>query len=88
MGRMHWGNLDHLTPRDEVKFVLCDAADYAWARQIVREHRLHERAAVLFSPVWGRIEARDLAEWILRDGLPVRMQMQLHKLLWGGEPGR
>lgn len=86
--RMRWDNLDVLTPRDELKFVLCDAADYAWARQVVRERRLHERSAVLFSPAWGRLEARDLAEWILRDGLPVRMQMQLHKLLWGGEPGR
>lgn len=88
MGRMLWANLEWLTPRDEVKFVLCDASDYAWARQVVHDRRLHERAAVLFSPVWGRLDARDLAEWILRDGLPVRMQMQLHKVLWGGEPGR
>lgn len=88
MGRMLWDNLERLTPRDEVKFVLCDAADYAWARQVVHDRRLHERAAVLFSPVWSRLDARDLAEWILRDGLPVRMQMQLHKVLWGGEPGR
>lgn len=88
MGRMLWDNLEALTPRDEVKFVLCDATDYAWARQILHERRLHERAAVLFSPAWGLIEPRELAEWILRDGLPVRMQMQLHKLLWGGEPGR
>lgn len=88
VGRTLWRNLDHLTPRDEVKFVLCDAADYAWARQVVLERRMHERAAVLFSPVWGRIDARDLAEWILRDGLPVRMQLQLHKLLWGEVPGK
>ncbi len=88
VGRTLWHNLDQLTPRDEVKFVLCDAADYAWARQVVLERRLHTRAAVLFSPVWGRLEARDLAEWILRDGLPVRMQIQLHKLLWGEVPGK
>lgn len=88
MGRVFWDNLEQLTPRDEVKFVLCDAADYAWARQVVQERRLAERAAVLFSPVWGRLEARQLAEWILRDGLPVRMQVQLHKLLWGEEAGR
>jgi 7-carboxy-7-deazaguanine synthase len=88
MGRMLWRNLDCLTPRDELKFVLCDAADYAWARQVVLDRRLHDRAAVLFSPVWGRLEPRDLAEWILRDGLPVRMQLQLHKLLWGEVPGR
>lgn len=88
VGRTLWSNLDRLTPRDEVKFVLCDAADYAWACQIVRERRLHERAAVLFAPVWDRLEARDLAEWILRDGLPVRMQIQLHKVLWGEVPGK
>ena len=88
MGRTFWSNLDILTPRDEVKFVLCDAADYDWARQVMHERRLHERAAVLFSPVWGRLDARELAEWILRDGLPVRMQIQLHKLLWGEVPGK
>lgn len=88
MARVFWDNLEQLTPRDEVKFVLCDAADYAWARQVVQERRLVERAAVLFSPVWGRLEARQLAEWILRDGLPVRMQVQLHKVLWGEEAGR
>lgn len=87
-GRMLWSNLDVLTPRDEVKFVLCDAADYAWARQLVEERRLYERAAVLFSPAWGQIEARALAEWLLRDGLPVRMQLQMHKLLWGEARGR
>ncbi len=86
--RMLWRNLEVLTPRDEVKFVLCDAADYAWARQVVEERKLYERAAVLFSPAWGRIEPRALAEWILRDGLPVRMQIQMHKLLWGEACGR
>lgn len=83
-----WANLTDLTPRDEVKFVLCDAADYDWACQVLREYRLSERAAILFSPVHGRLEPAVLADWILRDGLPVRLQVQLHKLLWGEGPGR
>lgn len=83
-----WANLADLTPRDEVKFVLCDAADYDWACQVLREYRLSERAAILFSPVHGRLEPAVLADWILRDGLPVRLQVQLHKLLWGEGPGR
>jgi 7-carboxy-7-deazaguanine synthase len=88
VGRNLWANLNDLTPRDEVKFVLCDAADYDWACQVVREYRLSERAAILFSPVHTRLEPAALADWILRDGLPVRLQVQLHKLLWGGGPGR
>ncbi len=83
-----WANLTDLTPRDEVKFVLCDAADYDWACQVLREYRLSERAAILFSPVHGRLEPAVLADWILRDGLPVRLQVQLHKLLWGEGAGR
>ncbi len=82
-----WTNLRGLTPRDEIKFVLNDEADYVWARRVLEDHRLAERAPVLFSPVHGRLEPRRLAEWILRDGLPVRMQLQLHKLLWGEVPG-
>lgn len=88
VARNLWANLADLTPRDEVKFVLCDAADYDWACQVVREYRLNERAAVLFSPVHGRLEPAVLADWVLRDGLPVRLQVQLHKLLWGEGPGR
>lgn len=83
-----WANLADLTPRDEVKFVLCDAADYDWACRVLREYRLSERVAILFSPVHGRLEPAALADWILRDGLPVRLQVQLHKLLWGEGPGR
>jgi 7-carboxy-7-deazaguanine synthase len=84
-----WSNLDHLTGRDEVKFVIRDRADYEWARDVVRERRLQERVdegslrAILFSPVWGDLEFRDLAGWILQDGLRVRYQLQLHKLVWG-----
>jgi 7-carboxy-7-deazaguanine synthase len=87
-GRNLWANLEHLTPRDEIKFVLCDEADYEWAVARLREHRLERRCPVLMSPVYGRLEPRQLAEWILRDRLPVRMQLQLHKLLWGEQPGR
>lgn len=81
-------NLQHLKPADEIKFVICDRADYEWSRDRLRRERLAERCEVLFSPVWGRLEARDLAEWILADRLPVRMQVQLHKLLWGETRGR
>lgn len=82
-----WSNLDHLTGRDEIKFVLCDEDDYAWACEQLRQHKLDTLCPVLFSPVHGRLEPRVLAEWILRDRLPVRMQLQLHKLLWDGQPG-
>lgn len=83
-----WANLDHLAAQDEIKFVLDDAADYQWAKQILQERQLAQRCAVLFSPVQGHLAPQDLAEWILRDRLPVRMQVQLHKLLWGNEVGR
>jgi len=83
-----WQNLELLTVRDEIKLVLADAADYAWARQLLAEHRLAERCPVLFSPVAGRLAPADLAEWILRDRLPVRFQLQLHKMLWGSERAR
>lgn len=93
-GRNLWSNLDHLTERDEVKLVLTSRDDYEWARNVVREHRLHERVrAVLVSaaaPMKATLEIagtpglplRDLAEWILEDRLPVRLQTQLHKLIW------
>ena len=83
-----WDNLDKLRPQDEVKFVLCDETDYEWAKHVVHERGLADRCEVLFSPVHGRLPPRDLAEWILRDRLPVRMQVQLHKILWGDEVGR
>ncbi len=81
-------NLDHLGSRDQVKFVIGDEADYVWSRDLLQAHRLHETCEVLFSPVHGSLEAGRLAEWVLRDRLPVRFQLQLHKLLWGEEPGR
>lgn len=88
MARNLWTNVEHLLPHDQVKFVLCDRADYDWAAARVAEHRLHERCQVLFSPSHGQVGARDLAEWILVDRLPVRLQVQLHKYLWGDERGR
>jgi len=86
--RNRWENLALLTPRDQVKFVVCDRADYEWARGLVAEHRLAERCEVLFSPSYGQLPARELADWIVADALPVRFQLQLHKALWGLEPGR
>lgn len=85
--RNRWANLEHLKPDDQLKFVICDRADYVWSKEIVGEHQLADRFAVLFSPAWGTLEPRELAEWILEDGLPVRFQVQLHKYLWGEEPG-
>jgi len=82
-----WENLDLLTARDEVKFVLADEADYRWAREVVAERGLEAVCPVLFSAVAGSLEPRSLAEWILRDRLPVRFQIQVHKLLWGDRPG-
>ncbi|HEX6938224.1 MAG TPA: radical SAM protein [Longimicrobiales bacterium] len=89
-----WSNLEHLTGRDEVKFVIKDRADYEWARAVVRERGLADRLrdgslrAVLFSPVWDAMDFRELAAWILEDRLPVRYQIQLHKVIWGANvPG-
>jgi 7-carboxy-7-deazaguanine synthase len=82
------GNLAHLKPGDEVKFVVCDRADYEWSRAYLEREHLADRCEVLFSPAWGRLSARDLGDWILADRLPVRLQIQLHKLLWGEERGR
>jgi 7-carboxy-7-deazaguanine synthase len=89
-----WSNLDHLTARDEVKFVIADRADWEWTVRIIREHGLDRRVregqlrALLVSPVWDRVEWRDLAQWVLEEDLPLRFQLQLHKLIWGANvPG-
>jgi len=87
VARNLWANLGHLKPADQVKFVICDRADYDWAREVLVTHRLDARCEVLFSPAWQQQPARDLAEWILADRLPVRFQVQLHKYLWGEAPG-
>ena len=81
-------NLPLLRALDQLKFVICDRADYEWSRGFVREHDLTARCQVLFSPAQGRVRPAELAGWILADRLPVRFQLQLHKLLWGEEPGR
>ena len=86
-----WSNLDHLGPGDEIKFVINDRADYEWARETVRSRGLDRRVregtlrALLVSPVWGEVDLEALADWVLQDGLPVRFQVQLHKLIWGPE---
>ncbi len=86
--RNRWQNLTVLTARDELKFVLQNRSDYEWARQLVAERRLATICAVLFSPVEGRLAAATLADWIIADRLPVRFQLQLHKVLWGSLRGR
>jgi 7-carboxy-7-deazaguanine synthase len=81
-------NLDCLERHDQLKFVICDQADYQWAKDRISEYALNERCEVLFSPSFGQQDATELADWILQDQLPVRMQIQLHKYLWGTGPGR
>jgi 7-carboxy-7-deazaguanine synthase len=84
--KMHWPNLERLRPHDEVKFVLQDRADYEYARDVVARHGLTRRvAAVLFSPVFGVLDPRTLAAWILEDRLTVRLQLQQHKYIWSPE---
>lgn len=80
-------NIEFLTLNDEVKFVITNRDDYQWSKQILDKYQLNERCEVLFSPVHGEISATELAEWIIEDGIPVRFQVQLHKYLWGDEPG-
>mgnify|MGYP001068831362 CR=1 FL=1 len=87
-GQNRWDNIPLLNARDEVKFVLANRADYDWSCAAVRQHELIARCPVLFSPVQGELDPQQLAEWILADRLPVRMQLQLHKLLWGNAPGK
>jgi len=84
---MRMDNIAHLKAHDEVKFVLCDRADYDWAKDILQTYALSQKCSVLFSPVYNQVNPTELAEWILQDNLPVRMQVQLHKILWGEKPG-
>ncbi|NIP99353.1 MAG: radical SAM protein [Nitrospinaceae bacterium] len=78
-----WDNLQYLNPGDEVKFVILDRADYVWSREVLKRHQLDRKAQVLFSPVYGKLDLKDLAQWTLEDNLPVRLQTQLHKVIWG-----
>lgn len=88
MARNLLEQLGTLSGRDQIKFVICDRGDYEWSRSLVREGGLGDRAMILFSPSHQQLPARELADWILEDRLPVRLQVQLHKILWGNEPGR
>jgi len=83
-----WENLPFLTPRDEIKIVVASRADYEWAREAIRNYKLDAICRVLLSPAAGLVDATALADWILADGLDVRFQMQLHKLLWGNAKGK
>ena len=83
----HWENLEVINSKDEIKFVLCSREDYEWAKQILDQYKLTEKCEILFSPVYQKLNATDLGNWILKDQLHVRMQIQLHKLLWGEKPG-
>ncbi|KTD31755.1 radical activating enzyme [Legionella moravica] len=82
-----FANLDYLKPTDQIKFVLCSRKDYEWACDLIKEHRLAERVQLLFSPSWNQLNPTDLANWIVEDNLPVRFQLQLHKILWNDAPG-
>lgn len=88
VGRNLWDNLQYLNQQDQIKFVLCDRADYEWARFELDKHQLASKVSeVLFSPSFNQLKPLELAEWILEDNLPVRFQLQLHKLLWNDAPG-
>jgi 7-carboxy-7-deazaguanine synthase len=78
-----FGFVDGLRPQDELKFVVCSEADFRWSVEVIRRHGLERRAHLLFSPVWGRVEPRDLARWLLESGVEARLSLQLHKVIWG-----
>ena len=82
-----WENLHALKPSDQLKFVICDRGDYEWSKQLMDKHRLQQRCEVLFSPAYDELTATQLADWIVEDRLPVRFQIQLHKILWGEKQG-
>lgn len=83
-----WENLQWISHKDQIKFVICDEQDYIWSKQQVADHNLNDKCEVLFSPSSEQLSATQLADWILRDQLPVRFQVQLHKILWGNLPGK
>ncbi len=84
----NWQNISYLLPHDQIKFVICSESDYEWSKQIIQQKQLTSCCEILFSPSYQQIRAGDLADWILRDKLPVRLQIQLHKYLWGDVQGR
>jgi len=84
--RNRWENIEHLTKRDEVKVVLADRADYDWAKRVIEDHDLASRVnAILLSCVWGELDPKDLVRWVLEDSLPVRVQLQMHKVIWDAD---
>ena len=83
-----WTNLDELTAHDQVKFVICSRADYEWMLSEIRSRGLERDLEILVSPAWGQVDPTELAEWVLQDQLKVRVQLQLHKILWGDVPGK
>ncbi len=87
-GKNKLTNIDFLKPTDQIKFVICSRQDYEWSVALVHSQSLADKATILFSPSWKQINPTSLAEWILEDKLPVRLQVQLHKILWKDEPGR
>ena len=86
--RNRYANIPQLRAKDQIKFVICDRKDYDWAKSCLDEYALNQRCNILFSPAWQSQDAGELAEWILKDHLSVRMQLQLHKILWGETRGR
>jgi len=84
----NYTNIEHLKTQDQIKFVICNRTDYDWAKQKLVEYKLADRCEVLFSPNHGELEPAELADWIIKDNLPVRMQIQIHKYLWGEEQAR
>ena len=88
VARNHYANITQLDSKDQVKFVICDRKDYDWAKSCMQTYALNQHCNVLFSPAWQNQDAGELAEWILADHLSVRMQLQLHKILWGEVRGR
>lgn len=88
MARNLWINLDEMTAHDQLKFVICSRKDYDWTLAEIRSRGLEERFEILLSPAWGQLDAAELASWVLEDQLNARMQLQLHKILWGDEPGK
>ena len=84
-GRNRWQNMSFLRPNSEIKFVLCDEKDYEWSKGVIEQYQLAEKCTILMSCTWGSLNPKDLAEWIVRDQLPVRLQLQLHKYIWGAE---
>ncbi|MGB5441257.1 MAG: 7-carboxy-7-deazaguanine synthase QueE, partial [Gammaproteobacteria bacterium] len=88
MQRNLYANIAQLRKHDQLKFVICSRADYEWAVAMINEHKLNECCDVLFTPSYGQQDATELADWVLQDRLPVRVQIQLHKYLWGDVPGK